>query len=115
MVFTGLLSTLRANLGVVNIYDSASQLGNLRSAVENAIAKLVHTSTEMLTLHFMECQQQENTRDCGLFAIANATELVFKGNPSTVRYASGDVMRFHLIECLEAKQIDPFPRTGLLE
>ena len=85
-------STLRANSGVVNIYDSASQPGNLRSAVEDAIAKLVHTSTEMLTLHFMECQQQENTRDCGLFAIANATELAFNGNPSTVRYASGDIM-----------------------
>ena len=55
-------STLRANSGVVNIYDSAPQPGNRRSAVEDAIAKLVHTSTEMLTLHFMECQQQENRK-----------------------------------------------------
>ena len=36
-------STLRGNLGVVNIYGSASQPGNLRSVEENAIAKLVHT------------------------------------------------------------------------
>ena len=36
-----------ANSGVV--YEKASQPGNLRSAAENAIAKLIHTSTEMLT------------------------------------------------------------------
>ena len=53
----------------------------------------------MLTLEFMGCDQQNNTRDCGLFAIANATELAFKGEPGTVRYANGDILRFHLIEC----------------
>ena len=28
---------------------------------------------------------QNNDRECGLFSIANATELAFKGDPGTVR------------------------------
>ena len=32
----------------------------------------------------MGCDQQNNKRDCGLFSIANATELAFKGDPGTV-------------------------------
>ena len=107
-------STLRANSGVVNIlYDSASQPGNLRFAVENATAK--HTSTKVLTFHFRECQQEENTKDCELFAISNTTELAFNGNPSTVRYEKGEIMWFHLIAGFAVKQTDPFPRSGILE
>ena len=36
------------------------------------------------------CDQQNNNRDCGLFSIANATELAFKGDPSTVSGVSTD-------------------------
>ena len=79
------------------------------------LPSLCRTSTEMLTLHFMECQRQENTRDCGLFAIANAMELAFNRNPSTVGYASGDIMQFRLVAWFEVKQTDPFPRTGVVE
>ena len=55
--------------GIVSIYDSSPNPGNPSSAVENAIAKLVHTEAAMLTLKFMGCDQQSNTRKCGLFAI----------------------------------------------
>ena len=65
-------STLETGPGIVNIYDSSPNPGNHSSAVKNAIAKLVHTEAAMLTLKFMGCDQQ-NTRDCGLFVIANAT------------------------------------------
>ena len=66
-------STLGTGPGIVNIYDSSPNSGNPSSAVENAIAKLVHTEAAMLTLKVMGCDQQNNTRDCGIFAIANAT------------------------------------------
>ena len=76
--------------GTVNIYASSPTPGSPSSAVENAIAKLVHIDAAMLTLKFMGCGQQNNARDRGLFSIENATELAFKGDPGTVRYASGD-------------------------
>ena len=41
----------------------------------------------------MECQQQSNNRNGDLFAVANGTELAFKG----------DLLRFYLIECQENK------------
>ena len=34
--------------------------------------------------------QQKNNRDCGLFSIANATDLAFKWDPRTVRDVSTD-------------------------
>ena len=40
------------------------------------------------------CDQQNNNRDCGLFSIANATELAFKGDPCTVRGDSTDCRCF---------------------
>ena len=86
--------TLETGPGIVNIYDSLPNPGNPSSAVENGIAKLVHTEAALLTLKFMGCDQQNNARHCGLFAIANATELAFKGEPGTVRYANGDILRF---------------------
>ena len=108
-------STLGAKSGNVNIYDSSPNPGNPTSAVEKAIAKIVHTDEAMLTLKFMGCDQQTNNRDCGLFSKANATELVFKGDPGTVRYANGEILRFHLIECLENRVISIFPRVGILD
>ena len=60
-------STLRVDAGPVNIYDSDSNPGNLHSNVESAIAKLDHANTSWLTLKFMECQQQSNNIECGLF------------------------------------------------
>ena len=65
-------STLRTKPGVVYKYDSASDPGNLSSDVVNAITELVHANNTVLSLKFMECQQQKN---CGLYAVANATEL----------------------------------------
>ena len=65
------------------------------------IAKLVHTDEAMLTFECIGCDQQTINRDCGLISIAKATELAFKGDPGTVRYANGEILRFHLIECLK--------------
>ena len=78
-------STLGAKSGNVTIYDSSPNPGNPTSAVEITIAKLVYTDGAMLTLKFMGCDQQTNNRDCGLFSIANVTELAFKGDPGTIK------------------------------
>ena len=63
--------------------------------------------------YFYGVSATEKHQRLWIFATANC-DLAFNGNPSTVRYANGDIRRFHLIACLEAKQINPFPRTGVL-
>ena len=53
-------------------------------------------------------QQQMNGSDCGVFAVAFATCLVFELNPSDFMF---DIprMRPHLLECLRAGEIKVFP------
>lgn len=52
---------------------------------------------------------QEGSNDCGLFAIAYATELAHGGDPAKVVYSQGE-MRSHFIKCLENGIPTPFPR-----
>ena len=61
----------------------------------------------------MDCQQQTNLSDCGLFAIANAVELVLGDveNVASARYDTSK-MREHLKECLMLGQMRPFPRQS---
>ena len=55
-------------------------------------------------------QQQTNSSDCGVFAIAFATCLVFGQDPSEVTF---DIprMRPHLIGCLQSGSMHLFPTT----
>ena len=51
---------------------------------------------------------QTNGNDCGLYAIANATALAFRLDPSKEQYIPSK-LREHLIQCLEDKEMRPFP------
>ena len=55
-------------------------------------------------------QQQTNSVDCGLFAIAFATSLAFGEDPANVTYDSKK-LRMHLIKCLNKKQMTCFPKS----
>ena len=56
--------------------------------------------------------QQTGSNDCGLFAIANATELCFGGNPSSVIYDQAS-MRKHLLNCFLQDKLTPFPKEDV--
>ena len=53
-------------------------------------------------------QQQTNWSDCGIFASAFATCLVHYQTPETLQF-DGSIMRQHLLECLVAGKMTPFP------
>ena len=72
---------------------------------------LVQT-TGSLSVDVMNVQQQEGGSDCGLFAIAFATSLVFGQCPTLWRYTQKS-MRKHLMDCLEKKDICPFPSRAV--
>ena len=51
---------------------------------------------------------QTNGNDCGLYAIANETALAFGRDPLKEQYIPSK-LREHLIQCLENKEMRPFP------
>ena len=64
----------------------------------------------------LNCQQQDNSSDCGVFAIANAVELVLGDvqNVASIRYDTTK-MREHLKECLRMGEMRPFPRQQVIK
>ena len=63
-----------------------------------------------LTVYILPADQQTNSTDCGVYAIANAVEfLADDGDPIAI-YESA-AMRRHLIKCLESWDMTPFPKN----
>ena len=63
-----------------------------------------------LEVYFINCDQQPNMNDCGLYAIANATEFLSEGGNPICMY-DNTRMRQHLIDCLEKGVLSPFPKS----
>lgn len=59
-------------------------------------------------MHVKSVQQQINTVDCGVFAIAFITHLLYGKDPSTTKFNSSQ-MRHHLAGCLQNDAITVFP------
>ena len=90
----------------VSIYDSA--FDDLPHNEQLVVASLVKTEKEILKVKFSNVHMQTNGNDCGLYAIANATALAFGRDPSKEQYIPSK-LREHLIQCLEDKEMRPFP------
>ena len=73
----------QTNAGHVDINNSALIPDELHPNVLNIIAKLVHANTSLLTLKFMDYQQQSNNKGGG--HLRNCTEMIFKDNSFTVK------------------------------
>jgi len=69
-------------------------------------------SVEGLRMVDMQCQ--EGTSDCGLFAIAVITSLLFGEDPSNVVYKQNN-LRGHLIECFTAGKLSLFPKNWTIK
>ena len=84
---------------------------NLPPSLECQVAQIygTATSTNLLRVEISSVQQQDGDKDCGLFAIAFATELAFGGDLTHVQYKQ-DAMRDHLVRCLELKKMEPFEK-----
>ena len=99
-----LLSTIG---GCVNIYDSLHM--NVTESLKRQIIQLFSPDGCMPAYKIMECQKQVGSTDCGLFAIANAIEIIL-GNDLTSIVFDQSMMRTHLISCFEKGKLVPFPK-----
>ena len=66
------------------------------------------TKEPHITLEYIDVQRQVGGSDCGLFSIAFATALVFGQHPGQLVFDQTQ-MRTHLLQCLEASEMLPFP------
>ena len=90
----------------VGIYDSA--FDDLPHNEQLVVSSLAKTEKKILKAKFSNVYMQTNGNDCGLYAIANATALAFGRDPSKEQYIPNK-LREHLIQCLENKEMRPFP------
>ena len=65
-----------------------------------------------LVINMKDVQQQEGGRQCGLFAIAFATEICFGKDPSHASF-SEEYMADHLRKCLEKGRFQRFPQHNI--
>ena len=87
-----------------------SLVGKLNHNTILQIAKITNTHLPFIELQIVPAQQQENTSDCGIFAIAFAIEICL-GNPvESVSFEQCE-MRAHLFRCLINHKFTKFPST----
>ena len=53
--------------------------------------------------------KQQESKDCGIFAIAIMASLAFDENPSCVSYKQNH-LGTHLLDCFTNKRFTPFPK-----
>lgn len=73
-----------------------------------------YTSHSELNLRRVSVQQQNGYHDCGLFSIANATEICMGHKPEEACFDQSK-MRKHLFSCLSKEQMQPFPRISSVQ
>ena len=88
------------------VYDSV--FSTTLDSTKMQIATIMHTSANRLKRIVEKTQFQVGVVDCGLYAIAYATDLCIGNNPASYRYVQHK-MRPHLLECFEKKLFTPFP------
>lgn len=65
-------------------------------------------SCNVVKFDIMNTMPQPNSYDCGLFALACATDLAHELDPVLSEW-NIEGMRMHLVECLEKGHLSPFP------
>ena len=86
---------------MVKVFDS------LYSEVDKQTMDLIHhLYGSEIKVVLEESPKQVGLKDCGLFAIATATQLANGGIP---KMFNQNAMRGHLLTCFEKLQIRPFP------
>ena len=105
------VSNLDAQPSHINIYyDSMFRSTSDHTSIADQICAIMHSSQPKITVHHTNVDKQMNGHVCGVYAIAFATSLCYGQDVMSIHY-DRQKMRQHLVECLEAKKMFPFPST----
>ena len=94
--------------GECQLFDSLSN-GTVSPDVAQQIAAFLMCDLPEILVEIKPVQQQTNSVDCGLFAIAFAASLAFGEDPTTVVYDT-ERLRPHLVKCLDNNAMKTFPK-----
>ena len=105
------LSTMKMkSLNEIKIFDSA--FTSMSLPTQQVVCQLLRDGPpkhgDKILLKFMDCVYQNNSDDCSLYAIANAVAEAFGIDPTMQEYDT-ELMREHLIHCLEQNELSLFP------
>ena len=93
---------------ILNVYDSMNWSVNLQTKMQTC--SFWKSPIQQITFQMVNIQRQPNVSDCGVFAVAVATELVHGKDP-VLSFWDVSRMRGHLAKCIEDKKIDCFPQA----
>ena len=96
-------------LHIVNVYDSIYE--STSEDAKRQIAALLRTKDNQIELKIQNVQYQNECTDCGIFAVAFATDLAHGCNPSKRHYKQ-DLLRSYFLKSLSQQYMTPFPSTA---
>ena len=76
------------DLNEISVYDSLNYAKDKKypKKIIKSFAKMINSTSSQLKVNIMSVQQQQNTIDCGLFATAFATDLLYGNSSSNVLF-----------------------------
>ena len=101
------ITNINCEPGEINICDSA--FDDLPTMETMAICSLIDPPGMQVTVNILDVMQQNNSYDCGMYAIANMVTLAFGRDVTAQRYDRRK-LRSHLFNCLERKEFTLFPK-----
>lgn len=103
------LSTISCRPETINVYDKLFQRVS-PIAIRHSCRLLMHTGGSILFTN-EKIQKQINSSDCGLFALAFATDLCHGIDPVTQSYYQ-EKMHTHYVDCLNSLEMVPFLKNN---
>ena len=83
----------------VHVYDSL--FSNPNYCIIKQISSIIQSRSPKVQLFLEKVQFQQNSIDCGVYAIAFLTDLCHKLDPATHHYSDSKDLRDHLIQCFQ--------------
>ena len=96
--------------GCVNVYDSLNK-GKITLHMKKQVASMLFHRGPVIKLNVQQVQQQDNSVDCGVFAVAYATSILHGQNPEDLNYDTCS-LRQHLLTCISSGIFTPFPLSN---
>ena len=96
--------------GPVEVYDSL----NPNKLSDSTLYTIRNYHGQSCIVKIMNILRQKDYKDCGLFAIANATSICQRDDPTAALIYVQDEMLQHLLDCLEKRDMSPFPHEVTL-
>ena len=92
----------------LHFLSSYSKYSSLSTGTKLVLSQLIHTDKPYFNVKIASVSKQSGSADCGLYAIAYITSIVFGLNPTLCVFEQS-AMRPHLLNCFQEKEMSPFP------